>query len=66
MNKERGKTVKDDVGRDFFKLMNNSIFGHTVENVRKHQTQKIEKKVHQSESNYLKTNFFFENYQPQK
>ena len=66
MNNELRKQAKNDFEKDFFKLMNNAVFGKTVENVRKHRYVKLvttNKRRNQlvSEPNYHSTKWFSEN-----
>ena len=66
MNTKLRKEAKNEFERDFFKLINNSVFVKTMENVRKHQDIKLvttEKRRIElvSEPNYHTTKQFSEN-----
>ena len=66
MNTELRKKAKNDFEKDFFKLMNNSVFGKTMENVRKHRDIKLVTTVKRrlklvSEPHYHTTKHFSEN-----
>ena len=62
MNTKLRKLAKDDFEKDLFKLMNNAVFGKTMENVRKHRNVKLvttDKKINKlvSEPNYHTMNY---------
>ena len=60
-NKELRKLAKDDFEKDLFKLMNNAVFGKTMENIRRHRDIKLvttDKFI--SEPNYHTMNYISE------
>ena len=62
MNAKLRKKAKNDFEKGFFKLMNNSVFGKTMENVRNHRDIKIvttnkQRKKFASEPNYHTTKY---------
>ena len=66
MNTKLRKEAKNEFEKDFFKLMNNSVFRKTMENVRKHRDIKLvtseERKIKLvSEPNYHTSKRFPEN-----
>ena len=66
MNAKLRQKVKINFEEQFFKLMNNAVFGKTMENVRKHRNIKLvtaerRRNYLVSEPNYHATKFFTEN-----
>ena len=66
MNTTLRKKAKSNFKKDFFSLMNNAVFGKTMENVRKHRNIKLvtaerRRNYLVSEPNYHATKFFTEN-----
>ena len=62
MNTKLRMQVKNEFEKDFFKLMNNSVFGKTMKNVRNHRDIKIvttnkQRKKFASEPNYHTTKY---------
>ena len=62
MNTRLRKEAQNDFEKDFFKLMNNSVFGKTMENVRNHRNIKLvttnkQRSKLASEPNYHSTKY---------
>ena len=64
MNTDLRKKAKHDLEKDFFKFMNNAVFGETMENMRKHRNIKLvtteRRNYLVSEPNYYTTKVFTE------
>ena len=65
-NTEKQKHAKNSLEKDFFKLMNNSVFGKTMENLRKRVDVRLvtnEKKLLKltSKPTYMSSKIFNEN-----
>ena len=65
MNTELRKVADNDLEKDFYKLMNNTVFGKTMENIRKHRDIKLvttdkKRSILVSEPNYHTINLISE------
>ena len=66
MNNKLRQKPKNNFEKDFLKLMNNAVFGKTLENVRKYRDIKLvtterRRNYLVSDPNYHTTNFFMKN-----
>ena len=62
MNTELRKSAKNDLDKDFFKLMNNAVFGKTMEKIRKHRDIKLVTKDKRRNKLVSEPNYHTRNY----